>query len=58
MVRGRLLGFSSVSWVDETGWHSKAVSSFPGAEIFGGGGGQGVGTIMQIIGGAGAAMRK
>jgi type II secretion system protein G len=26
-----------VSWVDETGWHSKAVSSFPGADLFSGG---------------------
>ena len=26
-----------VTWVDDAGWHSKAVSSFPGAEILGGG---------------------
>jgi len=40
----------SVSWVDDTGWHSRAVSSFPGAEILGGGGNNAVfGMVTQML---------
>ncbi len=40
----------AVTWADAAGWHSQAVSPFPGAEVLGsgGGGGGGLTTLLQL----------
>jgi hypothetical protein len=38
-----------ISWVDDAGWHSKSIASFPGAQIFGGGNNAALGMIMQTV---------
>ncbi len=47
-----------ISYVDEKGWHSRAVSSFPGAELLSGGGGAPVGLIGQLMPVFGAVMPR
>jgi hypothetical protein len=38
-----------VSWIDDAGWHSRCVSSFPGAEIFGGGNSAALGVFGELF---------
>lgn len=38
-----------IAWVDDAGWHSKAVSSFPCAEIFSGGNNAAVAMFVQMM---------
>jgi hypothetical protein len=39
----------SIAWVDDAGWHSKSIASFPGAQILGGGNNAALGMIMQMV---------
>ncbi|HEX3357232.1 MAG TPA: hypothetical protein VHS31_09695 [Tepidisphaeraceae bacterium] len=43
-----------ISYIDEKGWHSRAVSSFPGAELLNGGNNPVFSMIPQLMGSAGA----
>lgn len=44
----------SASWVDESGWHCKSISSFPGAALLGGGDSGGISALMQAAPALGA----
>ncbi len=37
----------SITWTDDDGWHMRAISPFPGSELFGGGAAMGPGMAMQ-----------